>query len=107
MLVKTLDIPVDEGLVYTGYTDEIPTWLQPYLAAAVRSGITAGLEDPEVFDPGRVITTGEAAAMIAGGLDLSEVFSVTEDIPVTRSMAAMALYRTAKELENQKIDTVI
>ena len=49
MLVKTLDIPVDEGLVYTGYTDEVPQWLQPYLAAAVRSGLTAGLEHPEVF----------------------------------------------------------
>ncbi len=107
MLVKTLEIPVDEGVVYTGYTDEIPTWLQPYLAAAVRSGLTAGLEDPEVFEPGRVITTAEAASMIANGLELTEVFSGDEALPVTRSMAAMALYRTAKELENQKIDTVI
>ena len=107
MLVKTLEIPVDEGLVYTGYEDEIPNWLQPYLAAAVRSGLTAGLENPEVFEPGRVITTGEAAAMIAGGLDLQEVFTGGEEIPVTRSMAAMALYRTAQELESRKIDTVI
>ena len=107
MLVKTLEIPVEEGLVYTGYTDEIPTWLQPYLAAAVRSGLTAGLEDPEVFDAGRVITTGEASAMIANGLDLTEVFAGTEELPVTRSMAAMALYRAAQELENQKINTVI
>ena len=107
MLVKTLDIPVEEGLVYTGYTDEIPTWLQPYLAAAVRSGLTAGLENPEVFDAGRIITTDEAAVMIANGLDMTEVFSSTDNAPVTRSMAAMALYRTAKELENQKIDTVI
>jgi hypothetical protein len=107
MLVKTLDIPVEEGLVYTGYEDEIPTWLQPYLAAAVRSGLTAGLENPEVFEPGRVITTAEASSMIANGLDLKEVFSDSEEIPVTRGMAAMALYRTAKELENQKIDTVI
>ncbi|MEF2837381.1 MAG: Ig-like domain-containing protein [Oscillospiraceae bacterium] len=107
MLVKTLDIPVEEGLVYTGYTDEIPTWLQPYLAAAVRSGLTAGLENPEVFDAGRIITTDEAAVMIANGLDMTEVFSSSDKAPVTRSMAAMALYRTAKELENQKIDTVI
>ena len=99
--------PVDEGLIYTGYTDEIPTWLQPYLAAAVRSGFTAGLEDPEVFDPGRIITTGEASVMIANALELAEVFSSDEEAPVTRGMAAMALYRTAKELENRKIDTVI
>ena len=107
MLVKTLDVPVEEGLVYTGYTDEIPTWLQPYLAAAVRSGLTAGLENPEVFEPGRIITTREASGMIANALELTEVFSGTENIPVTRSMAAMALYRTAQELENRKIDTVI
>ena len=107
MLVKTLELPVDEGLVYTGYEDEIPTWLQPYLAAAVRSGLTAGLENPQVFEPDRVITTAEANAMIASGLDLTAVFSGEEEIPVTRGMAAMALYRTAKELENRKIDTVI
>ena len=107
MLVKTLDIPVEEGLVYTGYTDEIPTWLQPYLAAAVRSGLTAGLENPEVFDAGRIITSQEASIMIANALDLKEVFSGTEDIPVTRAMAAKVLYQTAKELENQKINTVI
>jgi len=107
MLVKTLEIPVEEGLVYTGYTDEIPTWLQTYLAAAVRSGLTAGLEDPEVFDPQRIITTAEASVMIANGLDLQEVFSGTEEAPVTRSMAARVLYRTAKELESRKTDTVI
>lgn len=107
MLVKTLDIPVEEGLVYTGYTDEIPTWLQPYLAAAVRSGLTAGLENPEIFGADQVITTGEASVMIANALEQQEVFSSDENLPVTRSMAAMALYRTAKELENQKIDTVI
>ena len=107
MLVKTLEVPVEEELVYTGYTDEIPTWLQPYLAAAVRSGLTAGLEDPEVFDPYRVITTKEASAMIAGALDLTEVFSSAEETAVTRSMAANVLYRTAKELEIRKMDTVI
>ena len=43
MLVKALDVPVDEGLTYTSCTDEIPEWLQPYLAAAMRAGFTAGL----------------------------------------------------------------
>ena len=45
--------------------------------------------------------------MIANGLALTEVFSGDEEAPVTRAMAAMALYRTAKELETRKIDTVI
>ena len=107
MLVKTLDIPVEEGLVYTGYTDEVPAWLQPYLAAAVRSGLTAGLENPEVFGAEEVITTREAAVMVANGLDLQEVFSEEGAEPVTRAMAAQILYRTARELENQKLDTIV
>ena len=107
MLVKTLDIPVEEGLVYTGYADEVPVWLQPYLAAAVRSGLTAGLETPEVFGANEVITTAEAAVMVANGLDLAETFAGSQEEPMTRAMAAKVLYRTAQELENQKIDTII
>ena len=107
MLVKTLDIPVEEGLVYTGYTDEVPIWLQPYLAAAVRSGLTAGLSHPEVFGPAEIITTAEAAVMVANGLDLTETFAGDQEEPLTRAMAAKILYRTAKELENQKLDTIV
>ena len=107
MLVKTLDIPVEEGLVYTGYTDEVPVWLQPYLAAAVRSGLTAGLEHPEVFGADEVITTGEAAVMVANGVDLKEVFSGEGTEPMTRAMAAKLLYRTSQELETQKLDTIV
>lgn len=106
MLVKTLEIPVDEGLVYTGYTDEIPTWLQPYLAAAVRSGLTAGLEEPEIFDPEAILTAADAATMVANGLDLTQTFAESSDAPMTRDLAAQILYRTAKELESRKIDTV-
>ena len=107
MLVKTLDVPVDEGLVYTGYTDEVPTWLQPYLAAAVRSGLTAGLENPEVFGAGEVITTAEANLMVANGLDLTEVFSGDNAEPLTRAMAAKILYRTSQQMEEKKLDTVL
>lgn len=107
MLVKTLDIPVDEGLVYTGYTDEVPQWLQPYLAAAVRSGLTAGLEHPEVFGAEEIISTAEAGVMVANGLDLQEVFSGESTESLTRAMAAKILYRTSQKLEEQKLDTVI
>lgn len=107
MLVKTLEVPVEEGLVYTGYTDEIPVWLQPYLAAAVRSGLTAGLEHPEVFDADAVISTAEAAVMVANGLDLRETFAGSVEEPLTRATAAEILYRASRELEAQKMDTVI
>ena len=71
MLVKALDIPVEEDAAYTGYTDEIPGWLQPYLAAAVRSGLTAGLPDSETFGAGETITGAEAAVMLQNALDLT------------------------------------
>ena len=107
MLVKTLDLPVEEGPVYTGYQDEIPLWLQPYLAAAVRSGLTAGLEHPEVFDAGAVITTAEASVLVANALDVTEVFAGSAEESMTRSLAAQILYSTSRQLEQQKIDTVI
>ena len=107
MLVKTLDIPVEEGLVYTGYADEVPVWLQPYLAAAVRSGLTAGLETPEVFGANEVITTAEAAVMVSNGLNLAEVFAGSEDEPMTREMAAQMLYNASQTLEAQKLDTIL
>ncbi len=71
MLVKALDIPADEELTYTGYTDEIPQWLQPYLAAAIRSGLTAGLPWQETFGPEETITGAEASVLLQNALDLT------------------------------------
>ena len=71
MLVKTLDLPAEEPSLYTGYTDEIPVWLKPYLAAAVRSGLTAGLPDQQTFGADTVITGEEAAVMLHNALDLA------------------------------------
>ena len=73
MLVNALEIPVEEEAVFSGYTDEIPTWLQPYLAAAVRAGLTAGLPLTETFGPEEIITGAEAAVMIQNALDLGAV----------------------------------
>ena len=71
MLVKALDIPTDEEVTYTGYTDEIPQWLQPYLAAAIRSGLTAGLPWQETFGPEETITGAEASVLLQNALDLT------------------------------------
>jgi len=70
MLVKALDIPREEELTLTGYEDETPQWLKPYLAAAVRSGLTAGLPQQEVFGADTPITGAEAAVMLQNALDL-------------------------------------
>jgi hypothetical protein len=71
MLVKTMDLKPEPDLSLTGYTDEIPAWLQPYLAAAVRSGLTAGLPQQEAFGPNEAITGAEAAVMLQNALDLT------------------------------------
>lgn len=97
MLVKTLDIPVDEGIVYTGYTDEIPQWLQPYLAAAVRSGLTAGLNDQETFGADTAITGAEAAVMV-GNATNKAVETWAEDGILTRGDAAQMLYEVSGQV---------
>lgn len=94
MLVKALDIPVDEGVVYTGYTDPVPKWLQPYLAAAVRSGLTAGLQDQEVFGAETAITGAEAAVMVANATD-RDVEAASEKV-LSRGEAAVMLYEMVK-----------
>ena len=130
MLVKTLDIPTDAYLTYTGYLDEIPTWLQPYLAAAIRSGLTAGLPNQETFGANVEITGAEAAVMLQNGLNLTAAQDVIaqEDIPdwasaalqavrqqgitvnaqqpLTREQAAQILYWCAK-LHSEEPDTLV
>ena len=75
MMIKALGIPVDSSVSYTGYTDQLPDWLKPYLAAALRSGITAGLPASEtgIFAAETAVTGGEAAVMLANAMDLSVV----------------------------------
>ncbi len=98
MLVKALEIPTEEEITFTGYTDEIPLWLQPYLAAAVRAGLTAGLEDQGVFGAEECITEAEAAVMVNNAIVLSEeVFAEDHaDTVLTRSEAANILYQAAR-----------
>ena len=127
MLVKALDVPVDEGLTYTGCTDEIPEWLQPYLAAAMRAGFTAGLPNQEAFGADEVITGAEVCVMLQNALDLpwqqetgaetdsslpdwaaasvSAVhtggFALDANAPLTRAEAAQVLYQ-AVQLSKQE-----
>jgi len=122
MLVKALDIPTDADITYTGYTDDIPEWLQPYLAAAIRSGLTAGLPNQEVFGAGEVITGAEVSVMLQNALELTAEqpaatgeentvpawaetaltamngngFTLSADTPLTRGTAAQVLYQASK-----------
>lgn len=71
MLVKALDIPVEESAAGAELEAEVPDWLRPYLAAALRSGLTAGLPQEDSSDPHGSITGAEAAVMLQNALDLT------------------------------------
>lgn len=107
MLVKALDVPTDEQLTYSGYTDEIPTWLQPYLAAAVRSGLTEGLSDQQTFHANAAITGADAAAMIENALDRADVISVEADTELTREQVSQILYQCVQNLNQTNFDTLV
>lgn len=96
MMVKALGIPVDDNATYTGYTDDVPSWLQPYLAAAMRSGLTDKLPISEsgsfgIHDP---ITGAEAAVMLQNAMDLSISVNATpvdKEIPDWAASAVSAM----------------
>lgn len=103
MLVKTLDIPVDDKAVYTGFTDDVPVWLKPYLAAALRSGITENWPHKETFAEGTSISGAEAALLVQNALDLSvPTVSGKEndgELPVWADAAISAMSRQGFELD--------
>ncbi len=119
MLVQSLGIPVDRDATCTGFTDEAPAWLKPYLAAALRAGLTAGWQGGTVFGAEQPITGAEAALMLQNALDLpvsatdqyadapewavsalcvmaDHGIALEADSPLTRSQTAEALYRASR-----------
>ena len=123
MLVKTLELPVEEELTANAYDDDIPAWLQPYLAAAIRSGLTAGLPEQQTFGAEESITGAEAGLLLKNALNLTAVspaaageeipawaseamaaasengFPLEADAPLTRENAARLLYRASQLAE--------
>lgn len=71
MVVKALDIPVEEGS-FASLGEDVPQWLRPYLAAALRSGLISQWpqETEDTFDAHAPITGSEAAVMLQSALQL-------------------------------------
>ena len=96
MLVSALELDTED--VETSNFENAPAWLRPYLAAALRCGLTVGVEDGDLDE---AISGGEAAAMIQNALDLPDAVAalaengiiLTEDQPMTRAATAETLYR--------------
>lgn len=65
MVVKLLDVPLQEA---ANVPADTPQWLRPYLAAALRAGLTAGVPQEDLEAP---ITGAEAAVLLQNALDLS------------------------------------
>lgn len=81
MLMEALELPVDHSVTETGFLDDAPAWLKPYLAAALRSGMITGYptEGGTEFRPDASISGREAAVMIRNVLDFSVPTAVEED----------------------------
>lgn len=96
MMVKSLGIPVEEDATFTGYTDEVPTWLKPYFAAAMRAGLTANLPISETgaFGVDETITSAEAAVMLQNAMDLTvsaNAKPVDKEVPDWAMSAVMTM----------------
>lgn len=107
MLVKVLELPVDGNATYTGFTDEAPDWLKPYLAAALRAGITENWPDGEVFAQQEAVTGMEAALLVQNGLDLT-VSAMTgkdedSDLPTWAAAAMQAMAENGIVLETDTL----
>ena len=107
MLVGVLDIPLEENAVSTGFSDECADWLKPYLAAAMRAGLTAGWPEGDVFGAEKSITGAEAAVMLQNALDLSAAQTGAADdaLPAWAADALSTLGCHGIELEADAILT--
>ncbi len=109
MVVKALDIPVEGGS--DAVPEDTPQWLKPYLAAALRSGLTAGWPQSEdgSFDADAPITGAEAAVMLQNVLDLTisqqtleQEQTENEEVPAWAEMSLTALKEYGVDLPADK-----
>ena len=93
MLVNLLEIPVEEA--------DAPAWVQPYLDAAIRSGLVSGWQQ-ESFQMTEPITGAEAAVALQNALDLSigyEELEYPQDVPTWAATSLAVMAANGLELE--------
>ena len=107
MTMKALGLAGDENAESTGFEDQCPGWLKPYLAAAQRSGLVRGYatETGTEFRANDPITGAEAASMVSLALELpSSVISEDRELPVWAATALATVNDSGIEFSNT--DTV-
>ena len=103
MLMQVLDLPVDRSAAQTGFVDEAPLWLRPYLAAALRSIITGyPAENGVEFRAEQTVSAAEAQMMVSRAVSFALPAAAMDNAPalsgtdaLTRADAAKALYHVS------------
>ena len=80
MLIRLLDVPMEDETSYAALNTEAPVWLRPYLAAAVRAGLLSGWPETGFFQPEAAITGVEAAVLLQNALDLPYTSQTSADM---------------------------
>ena len=108
MVVQALEIPL-EDTAYDAVPGDTPLWLKPYVAAALRSGLTAGWPDNQngSFRADQAITGAEAAVMLQNALDLTISQDTleegqNEEVPAWAAISLTALEENGICLEPDK-----
>ena len=108
MVVQALEIPM-EDTAYDAVPGDTPLWLKPYVAAALRSGLTAGWPDNQngSFRADQAITGAEAAVMLQNALDLTISQDTleegqNEEVPAWAAISLTALEENGICLEPDK-----
>ena len=110
MVMTLVDADTNDNIMSTGFADETetPTWMQPYITAALSNGMIAGSaeEDGVRFRPADTLTKAEAAVLLQNILDLpmdnaKPVFSQDheETVPVWAVSSAAALSNAGISLQ--------
>jgi len=93
MLVNLLELPVEEV--------NAPDWVQPYLDAAIRSGLVSGWQQ-ESFQMQEAVTGAEAAVALQNALDLPaghEEMAYSEEVPSWAATSLSVMAENGVELE--------
>ena len=86
MLVGALELETDLEVSGTVVDEDTPRWLKPYLTAALRSGLLAGMPDMQTFEADEPITGAEAAVMLQNALDLSRTSDAASAVSTGEDM---------------------
>lgn len=105
MVVRTLELPTDND-EDAAWNSELPGWLKPYVAAAMRSGLIENVSQAFCADaPATVI---EATDLVCNALGLEGISALMRDAApaghfLCRGDAARLLYAAHKQLRGGKV----